>query len=175
MLSSSWTHSKSTGRDTCLWDLLPNDLKSIIKQQDGFEIVVDDYHYKYRDSFGGEGLVFRWKEELQGKSKGWQCISCGKTEPSLPFKCTYCKQNFCSKHRLAEMHDCIETRYVKYIRKNWLRKYGQNITTGAYYVVCDQCGFESDYAMIEIAGDMLQQHVKDKGCNIENVFLQGGD
>ena len=31
----------------------------------------------------------------------------------LPFKCRLCGLSFCSKHRLAEMHDCINISYYK--------------------------------------------------------------
>jgi hypothetical protein len=153
---------------------LPDHLKVQIKKEDGFEIKIGDYSHEYH-RFSGN--VYRWKREevsISGKSnrRNGACSYCGKNEP-LDYVCTYCKQNFCLKHRLAEMHDCVKTRYVKYIRKDWLRKYGQNITTGLYYVVCDQCGYESEYAVIEVAGTKLVQHVREKGCNESGVFLQG--
>ena len=169
-MSDCWTISKSTGRETSPWDALPDNLKAIIKREDGFEITQGDYHYRYRDSFGGEGLVFRWKDKPSTNAK-WTCFVCTKTEPSLPFKCKYCGQNFCSKHRVAEMHDCIKTRYVKYIRKTWLRKYGQNITTGFYHVSCDACGYKTEPVSIEQAGADRQAHV-DAGCLSEKVFLE---
>lgn len=34
-----------------------------------------------------------------------RCSNCGKEEV-LPFKCAYCGDYFCSKHRLPEAHDC---------------------------------------------------------------------
>ncbi|MEM4184708.1 MAG: AN1-type zinc finger domain-containing protein [Nitrososphaerota archaeon] len=34
-----------------------------------------------------------------------RCSKCG-AEEVLPFKCAYCGEQFCSKHRLPESHDC---------------------------------------------------------------------
>ncbi|MEP0823867.1 MAG: hypothetical protein HRF40_00115 [Nitrososphaera sp.] len=165
--------TSSTGRQHCKWDRLPENLKTRIKREDGFEIKIGDYFYEYH-RFSGN--VYRWKKDVpaaQSNIERGVCHFCGKNEP-FAYVCTYCNQNFCLKHRLAEMHDCIKTRYVKYIRKDWLRKYGQNITTGMYYVVCDQCGYESDYGLIEVAGAMLVEHIKAKGCDESKIFLQGG-
>src|SRR5438094_3851585 len=81
-----------------------------------------------------------------------QCSFCQKKEP-FPYTCAYCKQKFCADHRLAENHDCFKARYAKYIRKTWVRKQGQNITSGKYIVVCDVCGFRTQEGrLIEIAG-----------------------
>jgi hypothetical protein len=101
---------------------------------------------------------------------GKECAYCGKKE-TFPFTCSYCKSVFCSSHRIAESHDCIKTRYVRFIRKTWVRKYGQNITTGLYKVVCDQCGYNSEAKLIEGAGLDRELHIADKGCQSEQVFL----
>jgi hypothetical protein len=61
---------------------------------------------------------------------------------------------------------------VKFIRKTWVRKYGQNITTGLYKVICDQCGYSSDAKLIEGAGLDRELHMADKGCNMDKVFLE---
>lgn len=103
---------------------------------------------------------------------GKACAFCSKVE-TFPFTCSYCKSVFCANHRIAESHDCIKTRYVKFIRKTWVRKYGQNITTGLYKVVCDQCGYNSQEKLIEGAGLERELHIADKHCNPESVFLEG--
>lgn len=35
------------------------------------------------------------------------CYKCNKKFKGLPFKCKYCGQEFCDKHRLPEDHSCI--------------------------------------------------------------------
>lgn len=89
------------------------------------------------------------------------------------FNCKYCQQKFCIKHRQAENHNCIKTRHTKYIRKTWLRKRGQNITSGQYIVVCDTCGYVSNLSsLIEYAGEELEYHVKTQGCTEKAIFLE---
>lgn len=89
------------------------------------------------------------------------------------FNCKYCKQKFCVEHKQAENHNCIKTRYTKYIRKTWLRKRGQNITSGQYIVVCDTCGYVSNTSsFIEYAGEELEYHVKTQGCTEKAIFLE---
>ena len=34
------------------------------------------------------------------------CSKCGKVE-TLPFTCKFCGNEFCTKHRLPEDHDCV--------------------------------------------------------------------
>jgi hypothetical protein len=36
-----------------------------------------------------------------------KCNVCGE-QVEIPFKCTYCKESFCLKHRLPESHHCPE-------------------------------------------------------------------
>jgi len=101
-----------------------------------------------------------------------QCTYCQKTEP-FPYMCTYCKQKFCADHRLAENHDCFKARHAKYIRKTWIRKQGQNITSGKYIIVCDVCGFRTrEGRLIEIAGGEREKHILAKGCDSQKVFLE---
>lgn len=89
------------------------------------------------------------------------------------FNCKYCKQKFCVEHKQAENHNCIKTRYTKYIRKTWLRKRGQNITSGQYIVICDTCGYVSNIgSLIEYAGEELEYHVKTQGCTEKAIFLE---
>lgn len=99
------------------------------------------------------------------------CTVCGKNEP-FPFACPYCKQKFCASHRLAENHDCFKAKHAKYIRKDWLRKQGQNITSGRYVVVCDACGYRTaEGRLIEVAGQQREVHME-KGCPPSQVFLE---
>jgi hypothetical protein len=80
---------------------------------------------------------------------------------------------FCSDHRLAEKHDCFKAKHAKFIRKDWLRKQGVNITSGKYVVACDVCGFKStDGRLIEIAGQQREDHILQKGCDPAKVFLE---
>jgi hypothetical protein len=76
------------------------------------------------------------------------------------------------EHRLAENHDCFKAKHAKYIRKDWIRKHGLNITRGKFTVSCDQCGFRStEGRLIEIAGGIREQHIAEKGCDPTKVFL----
>jgi hypothetical protein len=34
------------------------------------------------------------------------CSKCGKEE-TLPFTCKFCREEFCTEHRLPEDHDCV--------------------------------------------------------------------
>jgi len=89
--------------------------------------------------------------------------------------CKLCKQKVCFKHLQPENHDCPKVIYTKYIRKMWLRKYLQNVTTGQYVVVCDTCGYVSKRAsLIETAGSELDSHLKaNKKCSETNhTFLE---
>ncbi len=109
-----------------------------------------------------------------------ECSFCKKTIIGFPFICTYCKNKFCTDHRLAEKHECIKTRYVKYVRKYWLRRGGigdskprvaLNITTGLFIVVCDRCGYTSEPLLIEEAGAKRDEHVMICGDN-NSVWLE---
>lgn len=90
------------------------------------------------------------------------CVACGIQVDFFSGKnCKYCNELCCFKHLLTNHHDCIKSRYVKYIRKTWLIKYGQNITGGKYTVVCETCGFVSDFpSLIEYAGAVLESHLE---------------
>lgn len=71
------------------------------------------------------------------------------------------------------MHDCIKTRHIQYIEKTWLRKYGLNITTGKYKVVCYSRKYESEETYtIEVAGDARFLHIRDKGCPEDMVKIR---
>lgn len=101
-----------------------------------------------------------------------QCAQCGRSEP-FPFTCAYCRMKFCSDHRLAEAHNCFKAKHAKFIRKEWLRKQGTNITSGKFVVVCDVCGFKGESGrLIEIAGQQREDHIKEKGCDVARVFLE---
>lgn len=82
--------------------------------------------------------------------------------------CKLCEQQVCLKHLQPENHDCPKVIYTKYIRKTWLRKYGQNVTTATFIVVCETCGYVSELSsLIEYAGAELETHLK----NNENCML----
>ncbi|MGI0023159.1 MAG: hypothetical protein ACRD9Q_09900, partial [Nitrososphaeraceae archaeon] len=90
--------------------------------------------------------------------------------------CNFCYLSFCIEHLQPEKHNCVKTRYVKYIRKSWLRKKGQNITSGHYVVTCDTCGYTSESdALIEFAGKELEDHLQTKKCPEKKIFLDQTD
>ena len=115
------------------------------------------------------------------------CVKCGvPVSFSSGKKCKLCDEPCCFEHLQDYKHDCIKTKYEKYIRKEWLRKKGQNITGGRYIVVCDQCGYRSNMetgpigttieteqgTFIEVAGAELENHSKLKGCSKDKIFLE---
>lgn len=88
-------------------------------------------------------------------------------------KCKFCHNVYCFEHIQLENHDCGKTIHVKYLRKDWLRKYELNISSGQYKVVCDQCGYNSDFSLIDLAGEQRESHIKSQGCDGSKVFLDG--
>ncbi|RMF29082.1 MAG: nucleotide-binding protein [Candidatus Nitrosothermus koennekii] len=55
------------------------------------------------------------------------CYYCG-VETDIPFTCNYCKDNFCSEHRLPEMHRCVKLHTIRAKRfgeKNVIRGKGR--------------------------------------------------
>ncbi|MDE1829427.1 MAG: hypothetical protein KGI25_03795 [Thaumarchaeota archaeon] len=143
-------------------ELIPSHEAVVVTQKSIFELIDSTEIHASTD-----------KEKSAQKTKS-VCSSCLNEIifPSI-FTCAYCGDDFCEEHRLVEHHNCIKTRYVKYIRKSWLRKKGQNVTSGKYMVVCDTCGFQSGSSYpIEIAGSELEDHLKTKGCDEKNIFLE---
>lgn len=101
-------------------------------------------------------------------------LDCNVVESVLNGKeCKFCNNFCCIEHLLCHKHDCVKDRHVKFVRKTWLRKYGQDISTGHYTVVCDVCGYVSKTAsFIEIAGDERLAHISETGCDSKKVFLE---
>lgn len=101
-------------------------------------------------------------------------LDCNVIESVLNGKeCKFCNNFCCIEHLLCHKHDCVKDRHVKFVRKTWLRKYGQDISTGHYTVVCDVCGYVSKTAsFIEIAGDERLAHISETGCDSKKVFLE---
>ncbi len=87
-------------------------------------------------------------------------------------KCKFCDNLYCFEHIQLESHDCVKTIHVKFLRKDWLRKYELNISSGQYKVVCDQCGFVSSFSLIDFAGTERESHIKKQGCEGSKVFLE---
>lgn len=102
-------------------------------------------------------------------------LDCDVMESVLNGKeCKFCNNFCCIEHLLCHKHDCVKDKHVKFVRKTWLRKYGQDISTGHYTVVCDVCGYVSKTAsFIEIAGDERLAHISETGCDSKKVFLEG--
>lgn len=99
-----------------------------------------------------------------------------KTDDLSGKNCKFCKQFYCIKHLQPELHNCLKTRYVKYIRKRWLRKMGQNLSSGHYRITCETCGYVSDIPMlIEVAGQELETHLQSKDCIENKIYLDQTD
>ncbi len=82
-------------------------------------------------------------------------------------------------HIQLESHDCVKVRYVKFIKKNVLRQNtnvnsARNISSGQYCVICEQCNYQSDYFLIDEAGQQRESHII-SGCDGSKVFLEGTD
>lgn len=88
------------------------------------------------------------------------------------FTCKFCNMNLCSEHIQLEKHDCMKTTPVKHVRKKWLRKYGLNISSGKFKVVCDNCGYNSNPNLIEYADNERKNHIETSECSEDNVFLE---
>lgn len=89
------------------------------------------------------------------------------------FTCKFCSQKFCANHIQLEKHECVKASQTKYIRKTWLRKYNQNISSGRYIVVCDICGYVSLISsLIDMAGQERSYHIRTIGCDEKKVFLE---
>lgn len=75
--------------------------------------------------------------------------------------CKLCNQRVCIDHLQLHINKfCPKTMYVKYIRKLWLMKRGQNVSSGMYSIVCETCGYVSDFPqLIEYAGQELESHL----------------
>ena len=96
-----------------------------------------------------------------------------KESPLIGKECKFCNNFCCIKHLLCHKHDCVKDIHVKFIRKTWLRKYGEDISTGHYTVVCDVCGYVSPKSsLIEIAGEERLSHISQSGCDLKKVFLE---
>lgn len=74
----------------------------------------------------------------------------------------------------AESHDCVKTIYVKFVKKNALRRHSNinsalNITGGIFKVVCG-CGYTSRGSPIEIAGVNREEHMKN--CHNAETWIE---
>lgn len=88
-------------------------------------------------------------------------------------RCKLCDNFCCFKHIQPENHNCPKVTPVKHLRKTWLRKYDQNVSSGLYSVVCDQCGYNSQApSLIEIADRDRLSHIRDQGCDEKKVFIE---
>jgi hypothetical protein len=114
------------------------------------------------------------KNNTQDPIINLNCSFCDKSIGGTDvFTCKFCKEKVCADHIQLENHKCIKIRHVPRIRKSWLRKYGQNISTGRYVVVCDACAYVSGIsAPIEFAGLEMEHHIKTQGCQELKVFLE---
>ena len=68
--------------------------------------------------------------------------------------------------------------YVKYIKKEWLRKYGEYVSGGLYIITCETCGYVSESPqLIEYAGKDLEFHLSNNPeCNAQKrTFLKEFD
>jgi len=116
-------------------------------------------------------------QRSQSESENYDASECFQCKKSLSFPndftCKFCNMKLCSEHIQLEKHDCKKATPVKHVRKTWLRKYGLNISSGKFKVVCDACGYNSDFSLIEYAEKNREDHIKESGCQGEKVFLEG--
>jgi hypothetical protein len=65
-----WKQSKK-GSVYCIWGSIPADIKSQLKQEDRFEITLEEYHYTVKRNEDGAYIVFRsTKDEYEsGKTQ----------------------------------------------------------------------------------------------------------
>ncbi len=64
-----WRQS-TKGAVYCMWGSLLEDIKSLLKQEDKFEITSGDFHYSVRQNQDGGYIVFRnTKAEYETRSK----------------------------------------------------------------------------------------------------------
>ena len=88
-------------------------------------------------------------------------------------QCKFCDNRYCLDHIQLERHDCDKTKYTKFLRKDWLRKYELDISTGLYVVVCDDCGYKSEMGrLIDVVGAEREKHISVMRCDQKKVFLE---
>jgi len=66
------------------------------------------------------------------ENKVKKCLCCKKSITLLNFKCSYCEQYFCVKHRLPEDHEC--THDYKHIIKTCNKKCVEAINDNHNYI-----------------------------------------
>jgi len=132
---------------------------------------------EYPKDYHKEALK-KFLQPAQSESKNYthnesECYYCKKPISYLDGKsCKFCSLKFCMEHIQLEKHDCEKSKHTKYVRKTWLRKYGLNISSGKFKVVCDSCGYNSDFYLIEYAGKERENHIQESSCQDEKVFLE---
>ena len=101
------------------------------------------------------------------------CGICEKeiTWPEI-YPCAYCSGFFCIDHRIAEKHDCQRVLAAKNIEKDYLRRKGVNITSGEFQVVCNNCGFKTEFMEIVSANEERENHIQIKKCPSKSVLLR---
>lgn len=88
-------------------------------------------------------------------------------------QCKFCDNRYCLDHIQLEKHDCVKSKYTKFLRKDWLRKYELDISTGLYVVACDDCGYKSEIGrLIDVVGAEREKHISVMGCDQKKVFLE---
>ena len=103
------------------------------------------------------------------------CALCGKPLTWFDkFTCYYCKQTFCSDHRVPETHKCVRVIIAREaVEKDMLREKGVNITTGEFAVYCHQCAdYVSGFMEITRANQERLNHIARKGCPPQKVKLR---
>jgi len=101
-------------------------------------------------------------------------LECTKLVYALEGKnCKFCDQPCCFDHLEFKKHKCPKTEPLQFLRKHWLRKKLQNVSSGRYLVVCDQCGYVSQGGvLIDVSGEERTQHIANTGCDQKKVFLE---
>lgn len=137
---------------------------------------IENEYRRQQESFNLEASKITRHNKSLGTDQSSNCsfLGCKKNASFLNGKnCKFCGNLYCLEHIQLEKHECVKTMPVKHIRKSWVRKYGQDISTGLYIVACDQCGFHSEIGrMIDLADEDRTSHIYENGCDEKKVFLE---
>lgn len=137
---------------------------------------IENEYRRQQESFNLEASRIIRHSKLTGTDNpdGCSFLGCKNSASFLNGKnCKFCGNLYCLEHIQLERHECVKTTPVKHLRKSWVRKYGQDISTGLYIVACDQCGFRSEIGkMIDLAEEDRKEHISKNGCAEKKVFLE---
>jgi len=104
-------------------------------------------------------------------------LDCDVSESVLNGKeCKFCNRFCCIEHLLCHKHDCVKDRHIKFVRKAWCLRYISASIT--YYSIVSSAYVKAVFSkpsLIEISGDQRLEHISEKGCDSNQVWLEGID